>query len=77
MHKPASKKDVDLSGICEVRDMRSDKLCQLFCLIDWDAPTCGLALPSLVLLGGVVKPARTELPQAEYRPQHELERLRP
>lgn len=26
-----------------------------------------VALPSLVLLGGVVKPARTEAPQSEYR----------
>lgn len=67
MHKPASKKDVDLSGICEARDKHSNKLYRLFCLIDRDAPTHGLALPSLVLLGGVVKPARTEVPQTEYR----------
>jgi hypothetical protein len=36
-------------------------------VIDRDAPAHGLALPSLVLLGGVVKPARTEAPQSEYR----------
>jgi hypothetical protein len=67
MHKPASKKDVDLSGICEVRDKHSNKLYRLFCLIDRDAPAHGLELPSLVLLGGVIKPARTEVPQSEYR----------
>lgn len=57
----------DLSGICEARDKHSDRLYRLFCLIDRDAPTHGLALPSLVLLGGVVKPTRTEAPQSEYR----------
>jgi hypothetical protein len=67
MHKPASKKDIDLSGICEARDKHSNKLYRLFCLIDRNAPAHGLALPSLVLLGGVVKPARTEAPQSEYR----------
>jgi hypothetical protein len=67
MHKPATRKDVDLSGICEARDKHSNKLYRLFCLIDRDAPTYGLALPSLVLLGGVVKPVRTEAPQSEYR----------
>ncbi|HWX43892.1 MAG TPA: hypothetical protein VNY52_01050 [Solirubrobacteraceae bacterium] len=66
MHKPASKKEVDLSGICEARDKHSNKLYRLFCVIDRDAPAHGLALPSLVLLGGVVKPARTEAPQSEY-----------
>lgn len=67
MHRPANKKDVDLSGICEARDKHSNKLYRLFCLIDREAPSHGLALPSLVLLGGVVKPARTEVPQTEYR----------
>lgn len=67
MHKPASKKEVDLSGICEARDKHSNKLYRLFCLIDRDAPAHGLALPSLVLLGGVIKPVRTEAPQSEYR----------
>jgi hypothetical protein len=67
MHKPASKKDVDLSGICEARDKHSNKLYRLFCLIDREAPAHGLALPSLVLLGGVVKPTRTEAPPSEYR----------
>ncbi|HSZ14401.1 MAG TPA: hypothetical protein VK790_10250 [Solirubrobacteraceae bacterium] len=67
MHAPFSKKEVDLSGICEARDKHSDKLYRLFCVIDRDAPTHGLALPSLVLLGGVIKPIRTEAPQAEYR----------
>lgn len=67
MHKPASKKDVDLSGICEARDKHSNMLYRLFCVIDRDAPAHGLALPSLVLLGGVVKPVRTEAPQSEYR----------
>jgi len=67
MHKPASNKEVDLSGICEARDKHSNKLYRLFCVIDRDAPAHGLTLPSLVLLGGVVKPARTEAPQAEYR----------
>lgn len=67
MHKPASKKDVDLSGICEARDKHSNKLYRLFCLIDRDAPAHELGLPSLVLLGGVIKPARTEVPQSEYR----------
>jgi hypothetical protein len=67
MHKPTSKKDVDLSGICEARDKHSDMLYRLFCLIDRNAPTYGLTLPSLVLLGGVVKPTRTEASQAEYR----------
>lgn len=67
MHKPANKKEVDLSGICEARDKHSNKLYRLFCVIDRDAPAHGLALPSLVLLGGVVKPARTEAPQSEYR----------
>jgi hypothetical protein len=61
MHKPASKREVDLSGICEARDKHSNKLYRLFCVIDRDAPAHGLALPSLVLLGGVVKPARTDL----------------
>lgn len=67
MHKPANKKEVDLSGICEARDKHSNKLYRLFCVIDRDAPAHGLALPSLVLLGGVVKPTRTEVPQSEYR----------
>jgi hypothetical protein len=67
MHKPANKKEVDLSGICEARDKHSNKLYRLFCVIDRDAPAHGLALPSLVLLGGFVKPARTEAPQSEYR----------
>ena len=67
MHKPASKKKVDLSGIYEARDKHSNKLYRLFCVIDRDAPAHGLALPSLVMLGGVVKPARTEAPQSEYR----------
>lgn len=67
MHKPANKKEVDLSGICEARDKQSTKLYRLFCVIDREAPAHGLALPSLVLLGGVVKPARTEAPQSEYR----------
>ncbi len=67
MHKPASKRDVDLSGICEARDKHSDKLYRLFCLINRDAQAYGLAMPSLVLLGGVVKPTRTEAPQSEYR----------
>lgn len=67
MHKPASKKEIDLSGICEARDKHSNKLYRLFCVIDRDAPAHGLALPSLVLIGGVVKPARTEVPQSEYR----------
>jgi hypothetical protein len=67
MHKAARKNEVDLSGICEARDKHSDTLYRLFCLIDRDAPTHGLALPSLVLLGGVIKPIRTEAPQSEYR----------
>jgi len=67
MHKPASKREVDLSGICEARDKHSNKLYRLFCLIDRDAPAHGLALPSLVLLGGVIKPIRTEVSQSEYR----------
>jgi hypothetical protein len=67
MHKPASKKDVDLSGICEARDKHSNTLYRLFCVIDRDAPAHGLALPSLVFLGGVAKPIRTEVPQSEYR----------
>ncbi len=67
MHKPSSKREVDLSGICEARDKHSDKLYRLFCLIDRDAPTHGLELPSLVLLGGVIKPTRREAPQSEYR----------
>jgi hypothetical protein len=67
MHKPANKIEVDLSGICEVRDKHSNKLYRLFCLIDRDAPAHGLALPSLVLLDGVAKPIRTEVPQSEYR----------
>jgi hypothetical protein len=67
MRKAASKKEVDLSGICEVRDKHSNKLYRLFCLIDRDAPAHGLALPSLVLLDGVVKPVRTEVQQSDYR----------
>ena len=67
MHKPASKREVDLSGICEARDKHSNKLYRLFCLIDRGAPAHGLALPSLVLLDGVGKPIRTEVPQSEYR----------
>ena len=67
MHKPAGKKEVDLSGICEARDKHSGMLYRLFCLTDRDAPAHGLALPSLVLLGGVRKPTRTEVPQSEYR----------
>ena len=61
------QKEVDLSGICEARDKHSNNLYRLFCLIDRNAPEHGLALPALVLLGGVIKPARTEAPQAEYR----------
>jgi hypothetical protein len=38
MHKPANKKEVDLSGICEARDKHSKKLYRLFCVIDRDAP---------------------------------------
>lgn len=67
MHKPASRSEVDLSGICEVRDKHSNKLYRLFCLIDRDASEHGLAAPSLVLLDGVVKPIRTAVPQSEYR----------
>jgi hypothetical protein len=67
MHKPSSKREVDLSGICEARDKHSDKLYRLFCLIDRDAPAYGLAMASLVLLGGVIKPTRTEASQSEYR----------
>jgi hypothetical protein len=67
MHKPANKKEVDLSGICEARDKHSNTLYRLFCVIDRNAPEYGLAAPSLVLLGGVAKPARTEVPQSEYR----------
>jgi hypothetical protein len=67
MHKPASKREVDLSGICEARDKHSNTLYRLFCVIDRNAPEHGLAAPSLVLLGGVAKPARTEVPQSEYR----------
>jgi hypothetical protein len=67
MHKPASKREVDLSGICEARDKHSNKLYRLFCVIDRDAPEHGFAAPSLVLLDGVVKPVRTEVPQSEYR----------
>jgi hypothetical protein len=67
MRKAAGKREVDLSGICEVRDKYSNKLYRLFCVIDRDAPEHGLAAPSLVLLDGVVKPVRTEVPQSEYR----------
>ena len=67
MHKPASKGEVDLSGICEARDKHSNTLYRLFCMIDRNAPEHGLAAPSLVLLGGVAKPIRTEVPQSEYR----------
>jgi hypothetical protein len=67
MHKPTDKKAVDLSGTCEARDRHSNTLYRLFCLIDRDAPAHGLALPSLVLVGGMTKPARTEAPQSEYR----------
>jgi hypothetical protein len=67
MHKPANTREVDLSGICEVRDKHSNKLYRLFCVIDRDAPAHGLALPALVLLDGVAKPIRTEVPQSEYR----------
>jgi hypothetical protein len=67
MHKPASKREVDLSGICEARDKHSKTLYRLFCVIDRNAPEHGLAAPSLVLLGGVAKPIRTEVPQSEYR----------
>ncbi len=67
MHKPASKREVDLSGICEVRDKHSNTLYRLFCVIDRNAPEHGLAAPSLVLLDGVAKPTRTAVPQSEYR----------
>lgn len=67
MHKPASKREVDLSGICEARDRHSNMLYRLFCVIDRDAPERGFAAPSLVLLDGVVKPIRMEVPQSEYR----------
>ena len=67
MHKPASKREVDLSGICEARDKHSNTLYRLFCAIDRNAPEHGLAAPSLGLLDGVAKPTRTEVPQSEYR----------
>ena len=67
MHKPAGKKDVDLSGICEARDKHANTLYRLFCVIDREAPVHGLALPSLVLLGGVAKRGGTRVPQSEYR----------
>jgi hypothetical protein len=67
MHKPAKKRDVDMSGIFEARDRHQRKLYRLFCVLDSRAPEHGLASPALVMLSGTVKNVGEEVPQAVYR----------
>jgi hypothetical protein len=64
MHKPAKKGEVDMSGIFEARDEHNRVLYRLFCLLDRTKLRQG---PSIVLLGGATKPARSEMPQRIYR----------
>lgn len=67
MRKPKKKGDVDMSGICEARDKHGKELYRLFCVVDRDAPNHGLALPSLVLIGGAQKKIEEQVPQGVYR----------
>jgi hypothetical protein len=63
MRKPAKRGKVDMSGIFEARDQHRRVLYRLFCLLDRDAPKHS----AIVLLGGGIKPERTEMPQRVYR----------
>ncbi len=67
MHKPKKKSDVDMSGIFEVRDKHEKLLYRVFCVLDSQGPSCGLAAPALVLLSGTTKRVGEEVPQAIYR----------
>ena len=63
MHKPSKKGQVDMSGIFEARDQHDRALYRLFCVVDRQA----IGGPAVVLLGGAIKPDRTEMPQRVYR----------
>lgn len=67
MHKPKSKKEVDMSGIFEVRDKHGSQLYRLFCVLDTKAPDHGLSAPALVMLSGTEKPVGTVVSQAIYK----------
>ena len=67
MHKPKTKKDVDMSGIFEVRDKHDKLLYRVFCVLDSQGPSNGLSAPALVMLSGTVKRKGEEVPQAIYR----------
>ncbi len=67
MHREKGKGAVDLSGVFEARDKQAKVLYRLFCVIDRAAPEYGLAVPSLVLLGGSTKADKTVVKASEYR----------
>jgi hypothetical protein len=67
MHKPKAKGEVDMSGIHEVRDRHKDVLYRLYCVVDRNAPDHGLAMPSVVVLDGAMKPVGTEMSQSVYK----------
>jgi hypothetical protein len=56
----------DMKGIHEARDEHRGELYRLFCVVDRQAPEHGLDAPTVALISGGVKPARSAMPQSIY-----------
>jgi hypothetical protein len=56
----------EMRGFHEARDEHRGQLYRLFCVVDRQAPEHGLDAPTVALISGGIKPARTAMPQSVY-----------
>jgi hypothetical protein len=56
----------EMKGFHEARDEHHGAHYRLFCVVDRQAPQHGLDAPTVALISGGVKPARTAMPQNVY-----------
>jgi hypothetical protein len=56
----------DMNGLHEARDEHHGELFRLFCVVDRQAPQHGLDAPTVALICGGIKPARSAMPRRVY-----------
>jgi hypothetical protein len=66
-----------MRGFHEARDEHDGQLYRLFCVVDRQAPEHGLDAPTVALISGGIKSARTAMAEGVYKPAslRECERL--
>jgi hypothetical protein len=56
----------EMRGFHEARDAHDGRLYRLFCVVDRQAPEHGLDAPTVALISGGIKAARTAMPPSVY-----------